>query len=223
MKRITVFAVIMSVVAAMPSAFANPSPVVSIEVVKAFPPEIAVRFNIPFDISGDTIYTSGGYAVIDPGVFGDYGEVIILDSLNTSGFILNPESDGVILTSEEEIIDMMNYGTLGPAPPPIRGYYILIDNYMPPDEWEIDVWTFDFAAPDWGRTEVFINEVSAHASWEVGSGFIELYNSSDTAISLSGWSIVCDTICTISADAIVFPGGFYVLDEPAFPSEFDMD
>ncbi len=224
MRRITAFAVIMSVVAAMPSAFANPLPVVSIEVVKAFPPEITVEFNIPFDISGDTIHTSGGYAVIDSGVFGDYHDVIILDSLNTSGFILNPEGDAVMLTSEEEFIDMMNYGTLGHAPPPILGHYILTDLYLPPDDWEyMNVWIFDFADPGWGRTEIFINEISAHASWEVGSGFIELYNSSDTAISLSGWSIVCDTICTISADAIVFPGGLYVLDEPAFPSGFDMD
>ncbi len=81
-------------------SYGNPLPEKQVEMINAFPPEIGVMFYFPGDISGDTIYTTSGIAIIDSGVFGNENEMVILDSSNTTGFVLNPECDIIDLPDD---------------------------------------------------------------------------------------------------------------------------
>jgi hypothetical protein len=203
-------------------ASANPLPECEIQQVRAFPPEIGVYFNTDLDISGYLIHTSTGTAVVDSGVFGSYDEFLILDSTNTSGFAMNAEGDSIVFENPElgYIVDQLWYGNLGYAPVPINGHSIHLAPYNP---WQSYVWSFDFSIPAWGETDIVINEIGPHCTWEGGSNFIELYNRSDSSINLNGWRVVCDTICDLPSNATIFSHGFYVIDGIDFPGSFDMD
>ena len=203
---------------------ANPIPLAEIYSVRSFPPEIGVLFHESFDISNDTIYTSDGIAIIDSGVVSSYEEVLYFDSSNTSGFIINCESGYVIADFEVEEVGG-SWGNLYYTPPPIRGHYIVSTYYAPNHNHDFgnNILSFDFSFLDYGITDVLINEINAHGTWADGSGFIELYNLSDNAVSLAGWQVVCDTIYDLPSDAVLPAYGFYVIDEDDFPDNFDMD
>lgn len=217
MKRIVILLGVMGTLAFQIS-FANPVPEKQVEFINAFPPEIGVMFYFPEDISGDTIYTTSGIAIVDLGVAGDENELVILDSSNTSGFILNPECD-IIDLPEDWYNNAIRYGTLGYAPPPIRGHSI----YLRPYCRGFDAWSFGFSRSCFGSSEIIINEVNAHCLWSPEANFIELYNSGDTAINLEGWRVVCDTMYDFPSGATIPHQGFYIIDEDGFPPGFDLD
>lgn len=205
----------------------NPLPDKVIVYIRAFPPEIGLWSAEQVDISGDSIITSNSIAIIDSGVIipeNYFGDPFILDSSNTSGFIINPESDSVYVTLEY-IDGPVKFGNWGIAPPPIKDHYLDYDNFYP-DHWDSMpylVFSFDFSIPDMGWTDVVINEINSHCTWGNEANFIELYNKSDTSISLDGWHLVCDTIYDFPSDSRIPANGFYVVDEDDFPDNFDMD
>lgn len=204
------------VIAMMDSIRANPVPANMIECINAFPPEIGIRFYEPADLEGQFIYTTSGIAVIGEHPYPDIGQLIVFDSSNTSGFILNPEADSISITSEIFIFPEY-YGYLGYTPAPIKGHYIRIS-------WEnYGRWSYDFTTTDHGETEVVINEISANCDWGPEANFIELYNQNDSALDIGGWMVICDTICTIPENTVIEGNGFYVFDQCDFPDIFDMD
>ncbi len=217
MKRIVILFGVIAMLAFRIS-LTNPVPEKQVEVINAFPPEIGVMFYFSDDISGDTIYTTSGIAIIDSGVAGEENELVILDSSNTSGFTLNPESD-LIDFPQDWYNNAVRYGTLGYAPPPIRGHSIHLSPYCR----GFYAWSFEFSCACWGATDVIINEVNSHGTWEAGSYFIELYNRGDTVVCLDGWRIVCDTIYDFPSDTYIPPSGYWIIDAGMFPAGFDMD
>ncbi len=206
-------------------ALANPRPCYEIQELSAFPPRLGIFFCDSLDISGDTIYTTAGYAVVNPGVIGgpDYGsyEYFYLDSSNTSGFVINPERDSISISFiMDNPVGLGNYGS---GASPIKGHHIEYKTYSVPPWYYYWVFCFEFANPDQGRTNVIINEVNSHTSWGPGRNFIELYNKGNEEVSLAGWKIVCDTILDLPSDARIQPFEHYVIEESSFPPGFDMD
>ncbi|UCE65886.1 MAG: lamin tail domain-containing protein [Candidatus Zixiibacteriota bacterium] len=215
MKRAILTALI--VIGMIGSIHANPLPEKRIEYVNAFPPEIGVMFYLDsLDISGETITTMGGSAVIGeydlPGSF----EMVIFDSSNTTGFVINPEGDIVEIPSQYTGVNFGNYGS---APPPIKGYSIRYTWGYP---W-IDEWSFNFTHTQWSLTNIVINEINAHGEWKTEANFIELYNQSANPLDIGSWMVVCDTICIIPPNTIIEGNGFYVIDQSDFPDTYDMD
>ncbi len=212
---------ILAIIVGMPflSAIANPIPEIQVESIGAFPPYIGVAiYSDEADISGDTIYTSSGFAVIDSGVVPDEYGYIFLDSSNTTGFTLDHEGDWLDFP-EYWGNNGVGFGINGTYPAPFRGSGIGLKGYCR----GFYAWSFSFSHACWGNTDVIINEVNSHGTWGSGSGFIELYNKSDSVISFNGWMIVCDTIYDIPSEAVIPSQGYYVLDEDDFPGGFDID
>jgi hypothetical protein len=194
---------------------ANPLPPYYIDYVRAFPPEFRLVSWHEADLSGDTIFTSSGIAIIDSGVYSFYG--LILDSSNTSGFVLNPEQDSITINLQG--VEPATWGTRDVDSPPIKGYSIVLSSYQPMTHFL----SFDFTSTRFGNTHIIINEINSHCEWGNLCNFIELYNFCNSEINLANWKIVCDTICSLPDNARIGPHGFYVLDESNFPSIFDMD
>jgi hypothetical protein len=214
MRRIVLTALI--VIGMIGLIHANPLPELRIEYVKAFPPEIGVMFYIDsLDISGETITTMGGTAVFGqydlPGIF----EMVIFDSSNTTGFVINPEGDMIEIPSRYTGV---NFGNYGAAPPPIKGHSIRFAWGYPWEEW-----TFDFTHTRWSQTSIVLNEINANGTWDSECNFIELYNQSANPLDIGGWMVVCDTICIIPPNTVIEGNGFYVIDECDFPDTYDMD
>ena len=216
---------------------ANPYSMARISRVSAYPPQIEIM--IPYlydtlDVSGYSIYTSGGIATINPGtpIYLDTTEYFVFDSTNTSGFVINPERDSVFLdiqynSGEPLFYVAEKFGNWGPLSPPINGHETVMKGFFSDhpfyQEWPWFFLTFDFANPDFGWTDIVINEVSAEISWREGADFIELYNQSPEGRSLAGWQIICDTLYDLPPDAYIPGYGFYVIDKCDFPAAFDMD
>jgi hypothetical protein len=215
-KKIIASIVLAAGIAAYVSA--NPLPEKQVRMINAFPPEIGIMFYGPGDIAGDTIYTTSGIAIVDSGVVGEENEMVILDSSNTSGFILNPECDSIIFP-ESWYNGPVRYGLFGVAPGLIRGHSVQLQ----PNCEAYEYWSFDFSMGCWGFTDVVINEINSHGTWGEGSDFIELYNRSDTPVSLAEWRIVCDTVYELPSGAVILPHGFYVIDGADLEDTFDMD
>jgi len=215
--------------------YANPFSMAMISRISAYPPEIELY--VPYlyggdsvDVSGYMIYTSSGTAVINQGTV-MYDEWITFDSSNTSGFVINAEADSVYLDiqidNEPPLYESVKFGNWERQSPPIKGHSTSVYAYFPDHpqypEWPWFFLSFDFATPDLSWTDIIINEINAHGTWQNESGFIELYNKSNDSRSLDGWQIVCDTIYSLPADAIIPSHGFYVIDGNDFPGSFDMD
>jgi hypothetical protein len=215
MRRRLILTFVLSLLAAQ-GTMANPLPAYYIDYVRAYPPQIRVASYQIADLSGDTIFTSAGIAIIDSGVFTSY-RGLILDSTNTSGFVLNPEADSITLGFAES--EPAKWGTKHISAPPIKGHSTYWTMYAQMSY----CFTFDFATPRFGATQIVINEINSHCDWGNLCNFIELYNFGNSEISLANWKIVCDTICSLPDNARIGPHGFYVLDESNFPSIFDMD
>jgi hypothetical protein len=198
---------------------ANPLPWARIEYVNAFPPEIGIMFwGDSISLTGDTIYTTAGTAVIGNHAIPDFGEMLIFDSSNTTGLTLNSEADTIFISSDW-YLDPIGYGTFSRSPAPIKGNGISYRQFGPMSYR----WTFSFSSTYWGETDIVLNEINAHCDWGSESNFIELYNQSDSAIDIGGWMLVCDTICTIPQNTIIDSNGFFVIDEHNFPDIYDMD
>jgi hypothetical protein len=201
------------------SVMANPLPPYQIDYANANPPQIRLNAHgFLTALGGDTIFTTSGIAVIDSGVFVDSS--IILDSTNTSGFILNSEADSVIIIMPWT--EAVLWGTKGRGAPPIIDHSIYLAGYF--TGWMIGyVFTFDFAIPRMGFTQVVINEINSNCDWGPNCNYIELYNKSDATINLSDWMVVCDRVYDIPYGALIPGHGYYVVDQSEFPSLFDMD
>ena len=216
--------------------FCNELPAAEIITVSADPPQIGVQFTISPEspLAGDTIFTTGGFAIIDSGGIFDEplqnGQVVVFDSTNTSGFVINPEGDSIAFSTLYEdfyyrLVFPAYLGNLGYNPGLIHGHDLHIQYYIYHHMHfaTVKLLSFDFCIPDMGWSDVIINEVNAHGTWNGGSDFIELYNKSDDNISLAGWYLVCDTIYEFPEDAVIQGCGFYVVYQDEFPSAFDMD
>jgi hypothetical protein len=212
MKRI-----LFSILVAAQTVTANPLPPYFVNQVRTTPPQIWLNHYGPVDLSGDTIFTDYGIAIIDSGVQSYDWEPILLDSSNTSGFILNPESDSIIINLD--YMEPARWGMRDVNAPPIKGHAAVWSPYFPMAYGLC----FDFASPRFGATRVIINEISSHCTWNDSCNFIELYNIGNDEINLSGWKIICDTILELPVDARIHPHGYYVIDRAFFPPSFDMD
>ena len=235
-----VFLSVFFILSSIQLCLANGLPGSEIIHVSADPPEIGIKFYMMgyeygFDtlyLAGDTIATSGGIAIINSGGELDsaiqFGQIIIFDSSNTTGFTINREADSIYLSSlilgNMPVLFTEYFGNMGWSPPPIKGHTLDggIYNYTH-SHFHMRTLSFDFCFPDNGWTDVVINEVNIHGTWGENSNFIELYNMGDSDISLEGWHLVCDTIYDFPDEAVIHAHGFYVVDESDFPVNFDMD
>jgi hypothetical protein len=222
--------------------FSNPLPWTEITALSAEPPQITVRISlgdIPENsdsiiiMAGDTIFTAGGPAIINSDDILSQplytGQIITFDSSNTSGLVINPEADTINFSTWVDgfgplIMEPARLGNLGHNPKILEGQNLHIAYYYYYHQWgHYKVLSFDFCEPDMGFTDVIINEINVHGTWNGGSGFIELYNKSVEDISLAGWKMVCDTIYDFPSDAIIQAHGFYVVDQADYPANFGVD
>jgi hypothetical protein len=204
----------------------NPLPPIEVERISAYPPQIGLLCYAPqYDISGRLIVIGSDTTVIDSGVivYNNWGtnNPFILDSSNTSGFVINPEGDEITVYLESpDWGDYISFGQKGISSAPIQGHY-LIKQITHLDIIQ-NIFTFDFVKAYPGWTKVVINEVNAGGTWDRCSNFIELYNRANYPISLASWHLICDTIYNFPADAVIPGHGYYVVDECDFPSKFHM-
>ncbi len=224
MKKILLSIALLILVGSL-MALANPLPPFEFVYVKAFPPQIGISLYDSTDISGDTLYTISGTAIVNSGIiaYGTRWNPFILDSTNTSGFVINPEADSIRMNLE--FLEAAAWGRYGEASTPINGHWLVPRDYRPdpPYGMTISVLTFNFAYPHQGFSDIVINEINAHCDWAPGCNFIELYNNGTAPIDIGNWMVVCDTIYVIPSGAVIPSSGYYVIDENAFPAAFDMD
>ena len=218
MNKLTTLTVLLALLSVV-GANANPMPPVLVDSIRAYPPEIHVSGYSYFDLSGLEIVTSAGVAIVDSGVVGDWGVPVVLDSSNTSGFVFDTEADSLFMP--DPFWTSINWGYLGMSSPPLQFSITKWFEGIPPWGYNYSFGFIDNVA--WGYTEVVINEINPHETWNSNSNFIELYNLSDTSINLGGWLVVCDTIIQLPDNSIIQPFGHFIIDEIEFPSSFDMD
>jgi len=183
----------------------------------------------PLDYSGMELNVGSSLVVVDNGVIipclPEY-EAYILDSTNTSGFVLDQEGD--VVSTETYYFEPVAFGCHYRNPAPLEGKPIVTWEYYNRSGWLTLVLCWDDIKPYWGNSSepepaVRINEVSQHSTWPQSGNFIELYNRSDTIVSLTGWRLICDDVYEFPPGAYIMPGGFYIVDEIDFPIGFDMD
>ncbi len=203
----------------------NPLPPVEIESIHAYPPQIGLTCYMPsIDISGRLIIIDSDTAIVNQGTIiylnWPSGDPIILDSSNTSGFILDPNgSDMSVYLMSNEWGESVSYGQKGHSSAIVEGHYI---RKTGTDIEGLDLFTYDFAQMRPGRTKVVINEVSAYGTWDRCCNFIELYNRSEYPINLASWKLISDTIFCFPLDAVIPGHGYYVIDECDLPAKFHM-
>lgn len=202
---------------------ANPLPDKMVAYINVDPPQIGIWSAWEDDLSGKLITTSQCTATINEGVTvpENFGfEPLILDSSNTSGFVICSENDYVEI-EDDFYCEGASFGQYRWYPAPITGHAIKRYYYV---DWDMPsyVMCFEDAAPDYGETNVVINEINANCNWGIKSNFIELYNTGDQPVDLSGWRIVVDEIYEIPDGVIIPAGGFYVIDGDQFPEQFDL-
>jgi hypothetical protein len=203
----------------------NPLPPYEIGSVKANPPQVGIlNAYADLDASGLTIITKSGIATIDSGVTIPVNwwsnQPFILDSSNTTGLVINPEGDSIVINLSPYYQCKLAFGQLGMAPAPIDGYAVKYYSMpMDPYSW---LFSFEFAWPLYGQTKVVINEVSSSGTWDRCGNFVELYNRAAYTVSLNHWRLICDTIYDFPADAVIPAHGYYVVDECNFPAKFHM-
>jgi hypothetical protein len=231
MKRIlssTVFALL------MPVSFgvANPIPLPAITEYSVDPPWIEV---MEFEVEvGDTIWTAAGFFVIlevEPTQDG----VAVLDSSNTTGFVLNPDNDSIIIYSPDfyGTISYGNYSSFALPPLPLES---VIGGIYQRDPQNYDV-AYDFcieptpgewyweqpAGGAWGSSDVVINEINLHCTWAENAGFIELYNRGGGPVDVGSLFLIGNGRIGFPESLIVPPGGFLVIDEEDFPDGFALN
>jgi len=202
---------------------ANPLPPKMVAYINVDPPQIGIWSFEASNMSGQTITTSQCTATINNGVvipenFG--AEPFILDSSNTSGFIICSESDYVEV-DDELYCEGVSFGQYRWYPAPIPGHSIKRYHYY---DWDMPsyVMCFEDAEPGYAETDVIINEINAHGTWGVKSNFIELYNTSDQAVDIGGWRIVVDDIYQLPDNAVIPAHGFYAVNCELFPENFGL-
>jgi len=218
---------------------ANPIPAPFIMEFSSEPPWIEVFYYINSeDLVGDTIRTLESEAIIlsaEP----FENDLILFDSSNTTGFILNPEGDSIIFSTEYDWGTAIGYGTEGNvagSPPPgasmVGGVYaIWHDDWAEyeiahdfclepsPGEWN---WG-SYAGGYWGSSDIVINEICVSSTWRTNSNFIELFNMGTEEYLLYSYKVIGNSIFNIPDGTTIGPGEYYVIDQDQFPDSFDLD
>jgi hypothetical protein len=232
MKKIKIAALAFMVLVAFGIASSNPLPEPTITEYSVDPPWIEV-IEYLVDV-GDTFWTTGGPVIITEIDSSETG-VVVLDSSNTTGFLLDPESDSIIFPTGY-YCNVIAYGNLGWfGLPPLPGESIM-SGYYRVDEmnWDVAYGFCDEPDPgywavlyniggEWGETDLVINEISLHSTWRDNSGFIELYNRGDEPLDAGDLFLIGDARIEFPGSTIVSPGGYLVIDEIDFPDGFALN
>ena len=192
--------------------------------------ELCNATSVDLNLSGWTIDWGYGSTTVNDGVTLPGHSYVVLDDNNTGGISLS--NAGTVLTIKDvdgTAIDQVGYGDAGGAPKPEYKFSAA----RTPDCTDTDNDAADFntdesptmgAANDapasaLGSTTITINEVDGKA----GEAFIELYNSGDSDVDISGWRISVDDSYDVPAGTTIPAGGFWVLEEADFPRYFNLD
>ena len=181
------------------------------------------------DLSGWEIAMGSNTASVSNGVVLTANGYVVLDNSNTSGIGLS--NAGTVLGIADVAgtsIDTVGYGKAGGAPKAeYRFSTARVPNCATTGDDAADFNTDesptlgaanDGPAAKLGSAPVTINEVSAKS----GEQFIELYNSSENAVDLSGWRISVDDSYDIPAGTTLAAHDYWVLDAANFPRFFNM-
>ncbi len=182
------------------------------------------------DLSGWVIDWGSGSTTVDNGVTLTGNSYLVLDDNNTGDLSLS--NAGAVLSLKDAastVIDDVGYGKAGGAPKPEYKFSTArVPNCATTGDDAADFNTDetptmgaanDGPAAALGSSTVTINEVDAKS----GEQFIELYNSGDANVDLTGWRLSVDDSYDIPAGASIPAGGFWVLDEADFPRYFNLD
>jgi len=217
-------------------AFPNPMPEPFISEFSVCPPWIEVNSYNPGELVGDTIWTMEGMAIItsvpwpqpDP-------PALVLDSSNTTGFVLNPEGDSIRFSTEGYDFSSIAYGDCSGevgAPPP--GASIVWGMYVGPQGIHYIGYNFCLSPTPgryawnsvggrWGDSPLIINEVAFHISWHPHSNFIELYNQGNIPISTDSLALIGRYVYRFLPNTVVNQREFLVIDENDFPPGLDLN
>ena len=148
------------------------------------------------------------------------------------GLSLTFSNSGMIfsLFNASVMIDVVGYGTYGPAPAPIYGWSTARvastgDNAV---DFNIDDSPTmgsanDAATTALGTGSVFFNECYPDSNNGFADQFIELYNSSGTGVDISDWMIMCGDDYYFAGGTIIPGNGYAVVNNPDFPTYFYLD
>ncbi|MCP4579986.1 MAG: T9SS type A sorting domain-containing protein [candidate division Zixibacteria bacterium] len=216
---------------------ANPIPTPFIWEFSIDPPWIAVGCGQDGELDGDTIRTTTGFAIIlssDPGE----GHLVVLDSSNTTGFVLNPDGDSIIFSTDYYWITEIGYGTYGNlsgSPPQGKSMVGKIYPVGFPDPY-YDV-TYEFCTnpvadelgwewetePLWGTCGLIINEVNLYNNWRSNSEFIELYNAGSQPVNCDELLLIGNAIYDFPPNLAIEPGEYYIIDTEETPPGFELN
>jgi hypothetical protein len=221
MKR-TLMIVIALLLTGSQAGWANPGLPYQISEYSTQPPWIELFFLMDTDLSNMVVHTMSGDAVIDSGVVGVQDAYLVLDQTNTSGFALNPEGDSIVISGLYFSLGYGNQSHFAVAPLPGEsatsligdGFYYCFNRYPNPGGPD------DHAFMLWGNSEVVLNEVNAHGTWNRCCNFVELYNRIEHVWNISGYHVICNARITIPQGTILKPYEFYLIDESQFPPGF---
>lgn len=165
--------------------------------------------------------------------------IVLLDSSNTSGFILDPEGDSIIFDIPYgfgEKVGYGIYGNLAGTPPP--GASIVVGMYSVgyPDPYDYELFYNFCLSPTpgqmddfmymeflWGCSNLIINEISSNNT-SPNSNYIELYNAGDSPVCTDNLKLISNAIYSFSPPWLtIFPGEYYVVEEDDFPSGFTLN
>ncbi len=191
--------------------------------------EVCNATDAELDLSGWVIDWGYGSTTVDDGVKLPANGYLVLDDNNTGNISLsNAGATLSLMDVASTVIDDVGYGNKGGAPKPEYKFSTArVPNCATTGDDAADFntdptptmgATNDAAASKLGSTTVTINEVDA----KPGEQFIELYNSSDAAVDISGWRISVDDSYDIPAGTSIPAQGFWVLDEADFPRYFNL-
>lgn len=220
-------------------AGANPLPFPTILEYSVQPPWIEI---LDYQLSvGDTIRTMEGIAIVGEYQANEEG-IAILDSSNTSGFILNPQGDSISFAANYGSWPVLAYGLYGePGLPPLPGESIKagihrINPSNPDAGWDIgyafnptpspgqfDFENFDMIGGRWGTCPLIINEIAVHGAWGPNSNYIELYNRGTANISTDFLTLIGNVRYDLPPGITIHPGQRYTVRQTDLPPGFDLE
>ena len=161
------------------------------------------------------------------------GGYFVVDELTSTGFgddcINNGVGTLVLLNSSDVEQDRVAYGEAGGCPAAQYDHSAErapngTDTGDDADDWNYQESPTKGAsntapAANLGSGTVFFNEVWTSPPTS-GDSFIELYNSSSSAVDISGWKIIAGAVYTVPASTSIAGHGFWVLNSEDYPSFF---
>ncbi len=178
-------------------------------------------------VGGWTLDWEYGDATLNDGLSIPAHSYLVIDDSNTSGISISNAGTVLTLKDGTTIYDTVGYGKAGGAPKPEYNYSTArtidcTDTNNDAVDWNTDQTPTEGAVNDapasaLGSTTVTINEVQPG-----NNGFIELYNSGDSAVDLSGWRLSVDDSYDIPAGTSIASHGYWVLDSDDYPHFFSV-